>query len=75
MSILTRFLPNELNRKLFPIFLCFCIAVVGAALGFTADAFQLQILGQVAFLVCATGVIVGCILIVWRIATLRSEED
>jgi len=75
MSMLTRFLPNELNRKLFPIFLCFCIAVVAAALGFAADAFQFHMLGQAAFLICATGVIAGCVLIVWRIATLKSEAD
>jgi hypothetical protein len=71
--VLKRFLPNPENRRLFPGFVAFCVAAVGAALGFWAHYMEWEQLGELAFLVTALGVIGGFIAIVVAVfRTLKS---
>ena len=62
MSFLKRFLPDQNNRALFLGFVAFCVAVLGAALGFTANAISVHWLSIVAFCVTALGVFGGTFL-------------
>jgi uncharacterized membrane protein YcjF (UPF0283 family) len=81
MSFLQKFLPDQNNRALFPGFVAFCVAVLGAALGFTANAFSVHWLSVVAFCVTALGVFGGIYFILhgwWlfsRAAVNRKEKQ
>ena len=80
MSFLQRFLPDQNNRAFFPCFVAFCVAVLGAALGFTANAISVHWLSIVAFCITALGVFGGiiCILHGWwllfRTAVIKKEK-
>jgi CHASE2 domain-containing sensor protein len=64
---MSKFLPNQNNRRHFPAFACFCVASVGVALGFVASAFQVKPLYLVALVITVSGVAGGfvCIIYVW----------
>jgi len=64
-SAFSKFLPNEANKRMFPAFACFIVAVIGGILAFVADAYQFRTLGQVAFVVTAIAVICGCATVLW----------
>ena len=66
MRFLKKFLPDQNNRALFPGFVAFCVAALGAALGFTANAISVHWLSIVAFCVTALGVFGGAIFILHR---------
>ncbi len=62
---LQRFQPNEGSRRLFPAFVCFCVAAVGAALGFSSVALGWRWLGYVAYGITVVGVVCGGIYILY----------
>jgi len=70
MGAFQKFLPNEMNRRMFPGFVAFCVAAVGAALGFIASAMSLRWLGIAAVVLVGLGVAGGFVFILhgwWRI--------
>jgi cell shape-determining protein MreD len=69
------FLPNRENRRLLVPFACFCVAVIGAVLGFVADAYQLQTLGKTAFVVGALAVAGGCIAVLVLLFLTFAKRD
>ena len=81
MRFLKRFLPDQNNRALFLGFVAFCVAVLGAALGFTANAISVHWLSIVAFCVTALGVFGGTFFILhrwwllFRTAVIKEEKQ
>jgi hypothetical protein len=74
-SALATFLPNRLNRRLFPAFACFAVGILGGVVGFIADAYQLRTLGQLAFVVVALAVAVGCASVLWLFVTFFTNKQ
>lgn len=73
-STLDKFLPNAANRWLFPGFVCFCVAGLGAALGFLAWLLEQRWLAFVGYIITASGVLGGFIFIAhrwWQMLTGR----
>lgn len=63
MGLLSKFLPDEHNRRLLPGFLAFCLAAIGALLGFVATEFEIAWLGKLAFMIVAVAVVWGFIFV------------
>jgi hypothetical protein len=66
MARLETFLPNRHNRALFPGFVGFVIAALGAILGFIADWLSWYWLGIVALILVVLGVAGGFVFILRR---------
>lgn len=62
-----KFTPNENNKKMLPGFIAFCIAAIGAFLGFTASYFEIPVLAFIAFGVVCVGVLLGFIFVIYGI--------
>ncbi len=80
MRGLSKFLPNEASRRMFPGFLAFCVAGAGTALGFIASAMSVRWLGILAFNITGLGVFGGFVFILrgwWRLFRLewRNTRD
>jgi hypothetical protein len=58
-ALLAHFLPDELNHRLFPFFVGFCIAATGVFFGLIAASYSFKILALVAFGLTAFGVLIG----------------
>lgn len=77
-TAMQRFLLGVHNRQLFPGFICFCMAGLGAALGFLADSLQAHLLGLVAFAITVVGVAGGFVFIAFRwyqLFTKRGQQS
>jgi hypothetical protein len=73
MSRLDTFLPNWHNRALFPGFVEFVMAALGAMLGFIADWLSWKWLGMFAFILVVLGVAGGFVFILWRIMSFPRD--
>ena len=76
-TAMQRFLPNERNRRMFPGFICFVVAAVGVALGFTASALQVRALSIAALIITAAGVAGGVLFVAsgFRSFSFRSSNS
>ena len=72
------FLPNEANRRLFPGFVAFCVALGGVTLGFVASYFAIGWLSRIAFVITVVGVAGGFVFVAhgwWRFFFRPTERD
>jgi len=63
MSLINKFLPNDDNRRLFPGFVAFLVALGGVILGFTAAAIESRLLGVVGYIITVIGVLGGVVFV------------
>jgi uncharacterized membrane protein len=64
MSWLSKFLPDEHSRRLFPGFVAFCVGLLGVAMGFIATQFEIELLGKLGYMIVVFAVVWGFIFIV-----------
>ena len=63
MSLINKFLPDEANRRLFPGFVAFLVALLGVILGFIASAIESNVFGVVAYVITVIGVLGGLVFV------------
>ena len=73
-DFLERFLPNEINRWLFPMFISFCVAGFGVAMGFLSDYIENKELRIASFIITVLGVFVCFVVILFKLYSLTTKH-